>query len=235
MRKCVVGIVLGLSLAACGGGGTVSNTQPTGTYDLQAAVTAYSEAASSVPVTLTGTAMANGTSVPFTGTGTYTAAAGASGTFNGVAALEQTVSISGTITAAGQSRPYSTSAVDAYAASSGDILGQSQSSEYDIASAPIVIPSTVSAGGQVLGTLNRYTDSTQSVALGTIQISVTVGQISGGSGGAYTAQFTYKIYDTGQNLVETDTYDYMLTAGMALTFSSAGATTSSGSVTVTSQ
>lgn len=236
MRKSASGIAMGLALTACGGGGTVSNSQPSGSYDLQFAMASYVRTASSLPVSLSGTAAVNGYPVPFAGTGTYSTTAGASGTFNGAPALLQTVAISGTVSGGGASAPYSTSVVDAYAASSGDILGQSQNSEYDTASAPIIIPPAVGATAVVLGTLNRYTSSTQSVALGTIEISVAETQAPVDPGSAETVQFTYKIYDAGGNLIETDTYVYSLTEAGALSFSSGtGNNTSSGTVTVTAQ
>lgn len=224
-----------LALAGCGGGGgAASNSSPpAGSYDLQSAMAAYVKAASTVAVDLTASVVANGTSIPASGTGTYSAGAAVSGTFNGATALLQTVGISGTVTAAGQTAPYSVTMTDAYDASSGDILGQAQTSEYDTVSAPIVIPSVVSTTDVVLGSLNRYTDSTQSVALGTIQISVAVSKVPVDPGSPEVVQFTYKIFGMSQNLLETDTYSYSLTEAGVLSFNASTASSTSMSLVVT--
>ena len=187
----------------------------------------------SVSVLLNGSVIANGTAVDFTGSGTLTLAPGTGGSFNGMSALLQTETISGTVTAAGQNLPYSATTVNAYDGTTGAILGQSQSAEFDVASAPIAIPSTVGPTAMNLGTLNRYTDSTLSSPLGTIQISVaeTVAPVDPGS--PEVVQFTFKAYDMSQTLVETDTISYSLSASSTLTFVAATAQNASGTVNVT--
>ncbi len=235
MKKAILVITGALSVAACGGGHSTGSTAPPQNFDLQAAMAAYEKSASSVPVTLSGTVVVNGTPVAFSGTGTYTAAAGNLGNFANAAALLQTVSISGTLSAAGQSLPYSSSVVDAFDPSTGDMLGQSESSEYDVATAPIVIPPSVGSSPVVLGTLNRYSDSSLSVAIGTVQISVALVRAPIDPGSAEVVQFTFDIFDSGQQLIEVDTYSYNLDGTATLSFSAASAQTSGGTVQVTAQ
>jgi hypothetical protein len=226
-------LLAAMLLSACGGGGGIGNPTPSpqGTYDLQAAVEALVTSGLSASVSLSGTVIVNGTSV--TGTGTLTLSPGASGMFNGSTAQLQTESISGTISAAGQSAPYSSSVVNAYEPSTASIVGQSQSSEFDVAQAPIAIPTTVGTSVTVLGTMSRYADSTLSVALGTVQVSVAVALIPVDPGSPEVVQFTYKIFDTNQALVETDTYSYSLSQDNLLSFHSAATQSASGSLTVT--
>ncbi len=180
---------------------------------------AYVRTAASVNVTLSGTVVANGTAVPFSGTGVLVQSAGTNGTFNGGAALLQSTSISGTITAGGQSAPYGTSVVDAYDAATTAILGESQSSEVDVAP----------------GTLSRYTDNTLSMVLGTEQISVAVTRVPVDPASPEVVQFTFKIYDANQVLTETDTQSYLLTATGALSFYGGSANAAAGTLTVTAQ
>jgi hypothetical protein len=230
-QRLVLGAVTAVALCACGGGGS-SGGPPPGSYDLQSAMVALNRGGLSTPVTLTGSVIANGTSVPFTGTGTVTLSAGVDGTFNGAPALLQTETIAGTVTAAGQSLPYNSSAVNAYVGATAAILGESQSAEFDVASAPIAIPSMVGTSPMVLGTLNRYTDSTLSSPLGTTQISVAVVSAPVDPGSPEVVQFTFKSYDMSQTLVETDTIGYSLTAGGVLSLAGATAQNASGMVNV---
>src|SRR6202034_4341782 len=84
----------------------------------------------------------------------------------------QPPTVSGSISAAGQSTPYSTSVTDYYASSDSAFLGEVSASEYDVAQALILFPTMIMGGSSgTLGTLSRYTDSTMSVSLGTAQVS----------------------------------------------------------------
>lgn len=243
MSRLTIGVVvMGLAVTGCGGGGssggsTMQNLQmpPPGSYDLQKAMVALEASGSSTPVNLSGTAMSGGTSYPFTGTGTLTLASGTSGTFNGGAATLQTMTITGTITVAGKSTAYDSSVVNAYEGATGAILGESESSEFDVASAPIMIPSSVGTTPMILGTLSRYTDGTLSVALGTTQISVAVQLIPVDPGTREVVEFTFKSYDMSGSPVETDTQSYYLSENSAMSFYGATASNASGSLSVTLQ
>ncbi len=227
-----------LLLSACGGGGSGSGNpspSPQGSYNLQAAMVALVGSGLTNPVEISGTAVVQGISNPFSGTGTSTLAPATSGTFNGTTALLQSQSLAGTITATGQKLAYSATALNAYAPTTAAILGQSDSSEFDVAQTPISIPTTVGTSTMMLGTLSRYSDSTLSVTLGTVQVSVAVTAVPVDPGSPEVVQFTYQIFDTNQVLVETDTYSYNLTEDNVLSLNALGAQSASGTLTVKPQ
>jgi len=232
-----VSVLAAMLLSACGSSGN-SNGNPTpsqDTYNLQAAMVALLKSGLSDNVNLSGTAIVNGTSNPFTGTGILTLSPGASGLFNGTMEQLQTESISGTITVAGQTSPYSFSVVNAYEPATAAVVGESQSTEFDVAQSPIMIPTMVGTSVTMLGTLSRYSDSTLSVALGTVQVSVAVTLIPVDPGSQEVVQFTYSVYDTNQALVETDTVSYDLTENNVLSLNSATTQNATGTLTVAPQ
>jgi hypothetical protein len=229
------GVLAALLLGACGGGSGNPTPSPQGSYDLQSAMVALVGSGLSANVNLSGTAIVNGTSNPFTGTGTLTLSPGASGMFNGMMAQLQTESISGTVTVAGQTSPYSSSVVNAYEPATAAIEGESQSTEFDVAQQPIMIPTVVGTSVATLGTLSRYSDNTLSVALGTVQVSVAVTLIPVDPGSSEVVQFTYKVYDTNQALVETDTVSYNLSENNLLSLNSAATQNAAGTLTVMPQ
>ena len=232
------GVLAALLLSACGSGGDSNGKpapSPQGSYDLQAAMAALVESGLSANVNLSGTAIVGGTSNPFTGTGTLTLSPGVSGMFNGMMAQLQIESISGTVTVAGQTSPYSSSVVNAYEPATTAIAGDSQSSEFDVAQAPITIPTMVGISVTILGTLSRYSDSTLSVALGTVQVSIAVTLIPVDPGSPEVVQFTYKVYNTNQAIVETDTVSYNLTENNLLSLNLATTQNATGTLTVMPQ
>jgi hypothetical protein len=237
-KSAAAGVLAAMLLSACGSGGS-SNGNPTpspqGSYDLQAAMRALVKSGLSANVNLSGTAIVNGTSNPFTGGGTLTLSPGVSGMFNETMAQLQTESISGTVTVAEQSSPYSSSVVNAYDPATAAVAGDSQSTEFDVAQAPITIPAVVGTSVTILGTLSRYSDSTLSVALGTVQVSVAVTLIPVDPGSPEVVQFTYKVYSTNQALVETDSVSYDLTENNLLSLNSAATQSATGTLTVTPQ
>jgi hypothetical protein len=223
-------------LSACGGGGGGGTAPPpAATFNLQAGYVNLVSAGLTANVALSGTVVVNGTSAPFTGTGTLTLAPAVSATFNNSPALSQTETISGTVTAAGQSAPYSASVTDYYAAGSGAVLGESTTQEYDVVQSPFTYPTSVVGGSSgILGTVSRYTDSSLGVSLGTTQISYAVtAPVDPGS--PVSVQLTNKIYDAQNTLTETDVTTFSLTSSNVLSFVSAGAQTTSGTLTVTAQ
>ncbi|MDP9007787.1 MAG: hypothetical protein M3N91_03610 [Pseudomonadota bacterium] len=231
-------VLAALLLSACGSGGGSSGyalTPPPGSYDLQAGMAALLQSGLSTNVNLSGTAIVNGTSNAFTGTGILTLSPGVGGMFNGTMARLQTQSISGTVSVAGQTSPYSSSVVNAYEPATPAIVGESQSTEFDVAQQPIVIPTVVGTSVTMLGTLSRYSDSTLSVALGSVQVSVAVMLIPVDPGSNEVVQFTYKVFDTSHALAETDTISYVLTENNLLSFYSAATQSASGTLTVMPQ
>jgi hypothetical protein len=229
------GVLAALLLSACSGGSGNPTPPPQGSYDLQAAMVALVESGLSANVKLSGTAIVNGTSNPFTGTGTFTLSPSVSGMFDGLMAQLQTESISGTVTVAGQTSPYSSSVVNAYEPATAAIEGESQNAEFDVAQQPIMIPTMVGTSSTILGTLSRYSDSTLSVALGTVQVSIAVTLIPVDPGSPEVVQFTYKVYNTSQALVETDTVGYNLTENNLLSLNSATTQSATGTLTVMPQ
>jgi hypothetical protein len=224
-------------LSACGGGGggTATAPPPAATFNLQQGYVNLVNAGLTANVSLSGTAVVNGTSTPFSGTGTLTLTPGVSATFNNSPALSQTETISGTVTAAGQSAPYSASVTDYYAAGSGAVLGESAAHEYDVVQSPFTYPTSVVGGSSgILGTVSRYTDSSLGVPLGTAQISYAVTAPVDPSS-PVSVQFTTKTYDVQNTLTLTEVTTFSLTSASVLSFVSAGAQSTSGTLTVTAQ
>jgi hypothetical protein len=229
-KRSAAGALTALYLTACGGGN--SPPGPQGPFDLHAAVAALVKSGSSTKVNLSGTVIVNGTATPFTGTGNWILTPGVGGTFNGSPALLQTENIAGTVTVAGQSSPYTSSVVNAYDSTTSAILGESQSSEFDVAPAPITIPAMVGTSVTNLGAMSRYADQTLSVGVGTTQVSVTELYIPVDPGSPEVVQFTYKVYDMHQMLVETDTVSYYLYENGVLGLFSATAQNATGTLNV---
>ena len=220
-------------LSACGGGNSATPTMPSTSYDLQAGIKEMVTNGLSSNVGLSGTVTVNGASTPFTGSGTFTRPAATAATFNGTAASSQTTTIAGTVSAAGQTTPYSTSVTDFYAVSDGGFLGEASPTEYDVAQAPILFPASVLGGSSgTLGTLSRYTDSTMSISLGTAQVSYSV-MAPVDPGSPIGVAVTTKIYDTQNTIIETEVTNYTMTSSGVITLSGASAQNQSGMLTIT--
>jgi hypothetical protein len=224
------------ALIGCGGGSSsIATTPPPTTFDLQTGIAGLVMNGQTASVTLSGTAIASGSSVPFTGSGTLTLAPAQSATFNGAGALSQIETISGTVTAAGQSAPYSSSVTDFYATGNDAFVGESGTNEYDVAQTAFTYPTTVMAGSSgILGTASNYTDSTMGVAQGTTQVSYAVTATAGSSSSVMVA-VTDQVYDTQSTLVDTDVTNYSLTDAGVLLLVSASVQNSSGTLTLTVQ
>jgi hypothetical protein len=220
--------------AACGGGHNAA-APSSANFDLHAGIAKMVTNGLSANVNLSGTVSVNGVSTAFTGSGTFDRAPAVSTTFNGTSAVSQTTTVSGTITVAGQSGPYSTSVTDYYASSDSAFLGEVSGSEYDVAQAPLSFPTMVVGGSSgTLGTLTRYTDSTMSVSLGTAQVSYSV-MAPVDPGSPIGVAVTTKIYDTQNTLIETDVVNYTMTSSSVISLSGASAQNLSGMLTVTPQ
>ncbi len=223
-----------LELADCGGGGgSINNSPPPPTdYNLQAGFSNLLATGLSANVSLSGTVIVNGSSVPFTGSGTYTRSPGTTAMFNGSAALSQTETLSGTIVANGQSAPVSTTGQNFYATDTKDFLGEVTSNEYGVAQTPFAYPTSVVGGSQgTLGTINRYSDSTLSVPIGTAQVTYSL-LAAVDPGSPIGVSVTTRIYDTHNMLTETDVTNYTMTSANVLSFASASAQNSQGTINV---
>jgi hypothetical protein len=229
----IVAAFLTSAMNACGGGGGSAMSPPTTSFNLQAGFAQLLTSGETSSITLSGSAIVNGSTIPFTGSGTLTLAPAVNATFNGAAALSQTETVAGTVNAAGQSAPYSSSVVNYYATGNDAFVGETGSNEYDVAQTPFTYPATVVGGSTgILGTVSDYTDSSMGVARGTTQVSYMVtGPADPGS--PVLVEITDKIYDPQNNLIETDVTSYTLTASGVLAFVSATAQSASGSLKVT--
>jgi hypothetical protein len=228
-------VCFSLLISACGGGNSppASMPPPPANFDLQAGMAEMVTNGLNSNVALSGTVTVNGVSTAFTGSGTFTRPPAVSATFNGIAAMSQTTTVTGSIMAAGQTSPYSTSVTDYYASSDSAFLGEVSGSEYDVAQAPIVFPTMIMGGSSgMLGTLSRYTDSTMSASLGTAQVSYsTLTPVDPGS--PIGIVVTTKIFDTQNTLIETDVTNYTMTSSNVITLSGASAQNQTGMLTIT--
>jgi hypothetical protein len=228
---------IAILVSACGGGNSPSASMqpPSANYDLQAGIAKMMTDGLSSNVALSGTVIANGVSTTFTGSGTFTRPPALSATFNAIAAMSQTTTVAGSITAAGQSSPYSTSVTDYYAASDGAFLGEVSAAEYDVAQAPILFPMMILGGSAgTLGTLSRYTDSSMSVSLGTAQVSYsTLTPVDPGS--PIGIVLTTQISNSQSTLIETDVTNYTMTSSDVVSLAGASAQNQSGMLKVTVQ
>jgi hypothetical protein len=123
--------------------------------------------------------------------------------------------------------------VNTYDTTGTELVGDKVGTEFDVAQAPIAIPTMVGATAVMLGTLSCYADSTLSVVMGTIQVSVVKQYNSVDPGSPEVVQFTHEVYDTQQMLVETDTISYSLWENSTLTFFAATRQNSSLTLSVT--
>ena len=218
--------IFAIALTACGGGGGGGGSTappPATTYDLQTGISSLVSQGQTGNVALSGTVTQNGTAVSFTGTGTLTLAPAVAATFNNTAALSQSQTIAGTITAAGQTIPLpATSVVDYYASGTDAFLGETGAS-YDVAQAPFTYPTMVVGGSTgTLGTISNYTDSTMSVSLGTTEVTYAVtAPVDPGS--PVLVKVTNLSKDPMGTVLETDVTSYTLTGSGILTLTSASA------------
>ncbi len=232
IRSIVVPTLLGLStaLVACGGGESSA-----GQYDLRAGMASLVSQELMFNVLLSGSVVVNGSSVPISGTGTFSLSAGASASFDNMTASSQTEIIAGTVTTAdGQNIPISTSTVKYYATGNEAFLGEVKSgtsAEYDVAQTPIDFPTTIVPGSAgTLGAISRYTDSTMSVSLGTAQLSYSVPQSTVEPGLPLQVILTTTFYDTANTLIETDTLGFNLASDATVTIGLAESQTPSGTL-----
>jgi hypothetical protein len=220
--QAVAAIPLTLALAACGGGGDGSSSSSSssssgstaGAFNLQAGVHNLLMTGLSANASLSGTVAG----IAVSGSGTYTVQPGSSTTFNGGSALSQATTINGTFTVATQTDQYTAITIDYFSASDSAFLGEvdqstAPASEYDVAGTPIQWPTSLTAGDSGdLGKVQRYTDSTQSVPIGSVDVSYS----AAASGSALVVTITTKSSDASGNLQETVELKYNLSSANKL-------------------
>jgi hypothetical protein len=230
--------IFAIALTACGGGGGSGSAAPppATTYDLQTGISNLVSQGVTVNLALSGTVTISGAMVSVTGTGTLTYAPSVAATFNNTAAASQTQTLSGTITANGQSGALGpSSVVDYYASGTDAFLGETAATEYDAAQTSFTYPTMVVGGSAgTLGTISRYSDSTMSVPLGTTEVTYAVtAPVDPGS--PVLVKLTNQIKDAQGSVTETDVTSYDLSSAGILTFVSASAQTAQGTVLATAQ
>jgi hypothetical protein len=159
-------------LAACGGGGGGGTPAPvasTQTFDLRAAYVALFTTPSSNQFTLSGTI--EGASV--TGSGTATSGSVSSGTFEGLASLQRSQTISGTLSGNGQTIPLTVTSTDW--TDSNYVPRGSTGDEYEVVSGTPTIPTTARVNDTgMLFTAITYPDSRKQFRTGTVDVSYVV-------------------------------------------------------------
>lgn len=159
-------------LAACGGGGGGGSSAPvasTQTFDLRAAYVALYTTPSSNQFTINGTI--EGTSV--TGSGTATAGSVSSGTFEGLASLQRSQTISGTLSGNGQTIPLTVTSTDW--TDSNYVPRGSTGDEYEVVSGTPTIPTTARVNDTgMLFTAITYPDNRKQYRTGTVDVSYVV-------------------------------------------------------------
>jgi hypothetical protein len=164
-----------------------------------------------------------------TGTASYTLLPAASTTFAGnstdsaqaATLVTSSLNVSGT-GAVSVPTTYSTFVWDVSTNLVGMTLNDSSSNvlEYDVATSVVAFPSTITIGGSgSLATFNRYTDSTMSTSLGTIDTAYSV-VANGSSTTSVVFELTEQIYDTGSSNPNSVTYDFVVNAGGTMSLKS---------------
>lgn len=200
-------------LAGCDGDGSSANN-----FDFQSAMTEEVASSETTGVDLVGTVNVGGNSGSLAGGSTLALQSEINVEFDGVTAIPQVETVSGLVTAAGVSSTYSWAVTSYYDPTSSALIGQTRANEYDVATVPLNFPNATVPSSGVLGTLYRYSDSSQTTALGTIEISYVLGgstaaQASSLGKSGHIVVVTEQIYDMQHALQETDTNNYNIGVG----------------------
>jgi hypothetical protein len=194
-------------LAACGGGGGGGTPAPVvsvQTFDLKAAYVALFTTPSSNQFTISGTIEG----VAVTGSGTATSGSVTSGTFEGLASLQRSQTISGRLTGGGETIPLTVTSTDwtdnnyAPRGSTGD--------EYEVVSGTPVIPTTARVNDTgMLFTAITYPDSRKQFRTGTADVSYVVEPDTATTALVKLVR-TYR--DTGSNITDISTASFRIDA-----------------------
>lgn len=163
--KLVIGVAITSTLIACGGGGDSGPSAPVVSQSTYALKTLLANAANdrrTLSWTLTGTV----SGVAATGSGSVSQGALNSVAFEGKSALAKTITLTGTITANGNTIPFDSTATS-YLDSNYNPLG-TQGVEYRVVVGTPNIPQSIKVGDT--GTVyvaNRYQSPSKTVLLGT--------------------------------------------------------------------
>lgn len=217
MKRLAV-IISSSLLIACGGGGGGSSTPDT-TFPAQAALAQLYTTGFQKTTTVSGTATVGNVQVPLTGTLQLTqSAANTQVTFNGEDALQYTLDITGTLSSSGQSAPFASTA-QGYINNAYKALGATGPGSYCVASTPGEYPTTVTIGqtGEV-ARFNCFTDSTQTVFIGTETVSYAIS--AGTTASNATASIIEVAYDLLNQPTSTARTNYLIDTSGGIVFSS---------------
>lgn len=155
-----------LALAGCGGGGSSGPVVSTETFQLRTAYVNYITDTRSLPFTVSGTV--SGTTV--TGSGTLTSGTLASTTFENQPALAKTTTVTGTLSASGQTAPLATTTT-AYVDSNYNPLGFN-ATDYTVITGSSAIPTTARINDTATWySAIRYSSSSKTLRRGTTTAS----------------------------------------------------------------
>lgn len=166
-KTLLVSFSCALTLTACGGGGgnTPAPVASDASFNLQSAQRSEFVTPSVRNFSVSGTS--NGFAV--TGSGTETAGSVTAGTFEGTAALQRTITVSGSVVVNGITLPLAASTTD-WTDTNYVPRGSASTSEYTVIQGTPAIPTAARVGD--LGTLftaTRYADSTRTGLIGTMR------------------------------------------------------------------
>ena len=226
-------LTIGL-LSACGGGSGVSTSDPAptpGTFNLLAARQAWLAKPLNEPVTVSGsfsgsatfstTAITNGQCCGQSSATYYGEGIGADGNFQILFNVYYANDPQLEILAIQQAPGF-------------NVLFTGATAEFDLAQNPIALPSTISVGETGEATLLRYTDSTESVSLGTRAMSwKTLANAADVSG--QTCLFQVTFINADGSGTEVDTYIITATGAGSTVQSITTSQMAQGNLTVTAQ
>lgn len=219
-------MLAGALLAGCGGGGSAGSAipPPGTTFPLQSAVASLLGAGYLKNATVSGSASYQGSSYPISGSLTLSATPMTTTTtlFAGQPAVFTTIGVQGSVSVAGQTLAIS-SDQQVYFAAGLLPLGYQATGQYCVATSPGSYPATVQLGDSAsIVHYDCYTDSSMSVAQGSVSLSYRVGT-------AYsTTTATVSLIEVGLDAtgqqVFSETDNYVISTGGALDLASASAT-----------
>ena len=178
--SCIGLFLIAMLVTACGGGGgsggggvAAGPVASASSFSMTTVMADQINNGYTENFTVTGTQIVGGITFNVTGNGTITVAPAVNAVFEGQAALQNTGTISATLTVNGISAPLSETS-QSFSTTNYVPLGESNGEYWVMQGAP-VIPATVNVGNTgTIGTYTRYSDSGKATVLGTAQISYVV-------------------------------------------------------------
>ena len=197
-------------VAGCGGGGSATAAPPAAAVNgvpLATAMASLINQGKSGSVSITGPVLALGQTVNVAGSGTYTETTAAA-TFEGIPGLRKHLDLAGSVSASGQTAPFSAS-TDAYYDSNYKPLGSTSAGSYCVTTAYTALPATAQAGASGAWiSQDCYTSSSKLSKLG----SGTVGySVEADSPNSAVVRFTTRLTDTAGNALPS-TASYRVTS-----------------------